>query len=270
MPELPEVETVKRQLQKQIIGKKILALESSKFKLRKVIEIEKISNSLEKQKFSEILRRGKYLFIRSSNDFYLMVHLGMSGTMRYEQQRNHEKHTHFQIKFEDGSFLSYNDPRRFGQISIFKDPFKEKDSPLLNLGPEPFGIDPEEFIKEIAKSERKSKDYLLDQRKIAGLGNIYVLEALFLTGISPNRKIKRCQKKAKELLLNIEKVLNSGIENNGTTFSDYRDLAGFRGLNENHLYVFNREGLECKICKSTIKRIKQGGRSSFYCPKCQN
>jgi len=200
----------------------------------------------------------------------LVLHLGMSGKLNFDQKPSREKHCHFWCVFKEGGALSFIDPRRFGQLECFEDPHGDEASPIKNLGPAPFNFDLKIFKQKMAKTGRSIKDFLLDQSQIAGLGNIYVCEALFLSGIDPRKKASQKTAKAKELLKNIELVLEKGIKNSGTSFSSYRDLTNFKGLNEAQLLVFRREGLPCPSCETEIIRIKQGGRSSFLCPSCQN
>lgn len=270
MPELPEVETVKRQLKSQVTQKKITEVGFSKYFLRnKVIDKKGIKKLLIGEQINKIDRRGKYLLMRVSNETTLLIHLGMSGTFQWGSGPKEFSHCHFWMNFEDNKVLCYVDPRRFGQIDLFKNCDEDQYSSLSFLGPEPFEIQEEELKIKLKDSKRKIKDFLLDQKMIAGLGNIYVCEALFLAGIHPEAIASRQVKKSKQLLLAIQQTLNQGIKNCGTSFSDYRDINGFRGLNQNQLSVFLRAEKPCIVCSNKIKRIKQGGRSSFYCSFCQ-
>lgn len=244
MPELPEVETIRRDLSQRIIGK-----------------------SINKQKIKNISRRGKLLILKLPNKF-LLIHLGMTGQLIYKSKNQitvggHEgpdisKYTRKRWKISSGDLL-FNDARKFGYYKYVK---------KLDLSK--YGPEPENF--SFQKSQAKIKPYLLNQKNIAGIGNIYADEILFHAGIRPTRRINKLSKKEKmKIKGSIKYILSKAIEKRGTTFADYRDAKGERGNYKRYLKVYGREDLLCKKCKlNNIKKIKLAGRGTHYCRLCQN
>lgn len=286
MPELPEVETIKKGLQKTIAGKiivnvKILHKKSFQGNKKNIIN----------KKVIGVDRRAKLLIIKLSGNKYLLIHLKMTGQLIYRIKnkelriKNKEKkksvynvdrlpikYTRVIFEFNDGSKLFFNDLRLFGWIRVVgEDEMRELKK---KFGPEPF--DKEftlSYLKEIfAKTSRVIKLVLLDQAKIAGVGNIYANEALFKAGILPARQARRLRDYDIRILRKaIIKVLKKGIKYNGSTASDdaFRNIKGKRGRMQYYFKVYGRDKEKCFKCKGKIKRIKLGGRGTFYCPKCQ-
>jgi formamidopyrimidine-DNA glycosylase len=270
MPELPEVEWVARTLRPRLVGRRITAVETSGKKLRRPIERKKLEELAVGATVDAVSRTGKYLLIELSSGATLVSHLGMTGWYLFAKPEiARERHTHVVFTLDSGVELRYTDHRRFGVLRVYPTP-KVRASPELSI----LGVDPleeaftVEYLRQSLKATRRDvKTFLMDQTRIAGLGNIYVCEALFLARISPRKKTSRVD--AEKLHAAVQKVLRAGIQNRGTSFSDYVNAEGEAGLNQNSLHVYGREGQPCGVCSSVIRRLVQGGRSTFYCPKCQ-
>lgn len=266
MPELPEVETVVRGLQV------LVGLEVKKFLLQQpsVLKRQDLSpEDLSGQHIKHVCRRGKYIIIELEKT-YLVVHLGMSGRLYLDQaQAPKAKHTHALMALENDKELRYEDPRRFGGLWLVNDPFKM----LASLGLEPLGPDfSKDYLQESLKKRRiPIKSLLIDQRVVAGIGNIYADEILHRAGIKPGRPANSLnEREITALFHSIRKTLQLGIENRGTTFRDYRDSLNQPGAFQHHLRVYGRRGEPCPVCGETVCREVIGGRSSHYCPGCQH
>jgi formamidopyrimidine-DNA glycosylase len=272
MPELPEVETIARKLRKAIIGKSVASVQVSGLSLRKPIE-KSFAQGLRGRTVRGIHRRGKYLILELAPRGFCLIHLGMSGRILFHQGGiTPLKHTHAVIRFSDGTELQYRDQRRFGQLSLHEVAKLDQVPELRLLGIDPTSAQftPERLSGCLRESRRDIKSFLLDQRRIAGLGNIYICESLFRAGIHPGRRCcSLTQKETRELNRAIRTVLKSAVRFRGTSFSDFMDSDGNPGENQKYLEVYQREGDLCRRCKSKILRLRQGGRSSFLCPRCQ-
>jgi formamidopyrimidine-DNA glycosylase len=272
MPEMPEVETIARKLRRSIVGRSVREVRLSGFSLRKPVA-KSFAGILTGRTIVGIRRRGKYLVVELEPKAYLLIHLGMSGRVFHHRRDGKlQHHTHAVISLSDGSVLEYRDPRRFGLLAAY-DIRRINDIPeLRGLGRDPLS---DAFNREwlwplISRSRCNVKSFLLDQRKITGLGNIYVCEALFRAGIHPARRCYRLTRGEVGLLVRaIRRVLRTAIRNQGTTFSDFTASDGAPGSNQNYLRVFQREGRKCRRCGTGIRRLRQGNRSSYYCPGCQ-
>jgi len=275
MPELPEVETVRRTLEPNLLGKKINGIAVNLPKLIKIpqSDAETFKGILVGGKFIDIKRRGKYLLFYMDNAWVLVIHLRMTGRLLYvNNKENIEKHTHLIFYLDDGNELRFHDIRQFGLIYLV--PIHQLDliSGLKNLGPEPLN---EEFtfscLKEVLKGKKqKAKVFLLDQRCIAGIGNIYADEILFQAGIHPEKTVDNLtEEKRKALWQAVKDRLGAGVEHRGTSIKDYVDSYGKAGAFQHHLKVYGKAGQPCPRCGSQIERIKVGGRSTAFCPKCQ-
>jgi formamidopyrimidine-DNA glycosylase len=272
MPELPEVETFARSLHPHVVGQVLAEIWGSGVPLRRPVDLA----ALRAQRGARILsltRTGKYLLFHLSSERVLVSHLGMSG--RFLLSRPDEPlapHTHLRFSFVGANHeVRYLDPRRFG-CALLVEPGRVQG--LLRLGPDPLGegFSPEGLLLALRGSRRDLKSLLLDQSLVAGLGNIYVAEALFHAGLRPTRRGEQITKKdAAALHQAIREVLSQAVERRGTTLSDggYVDAEGQTGENQDHLQVYGRDGLPCRSCGAAIRRLVQAGRSSFYCPRCQ-
>jgi formamidopyrimidine-DNA glycosylase len=268
MPELPEVESVRIGLL-DIEGLSIQKVELGlPHCIKSLLHKDSLDlMNLEGQKIIRLFRKGKYLYIELEAGV-LMIHLGMSGVLI--RGGEYRKHTHYKFFLSDGSVVHYSDPRRFGVICLSSS-FETQPS-SQTLGPDSVndtGLLEEQF-KLVTKSQRDIKTLLLDQKILAGVGNIYACEALFKSKISPLRKgTELSLEDWKRLLKCNREILLKSIENRGTTFSDYRLSNGKEGEFKNFLKVFQKEHEDCPECEEVILKIKQAGRSTFYCENCQ-
>ena len=273
MPELPEVESVARSLRPRLVGAKIVSFETSGLSLRRPIDRRAFERACIGFAVEEVRRIGKYLLLSLSSQRVIVAHLGMSGRLVFAKSKETRvAHTHAVLGLSNGLELRYVDPRRFGVLAVYETKSVAKSAELSVLGPDPFesAFSVEYLIAELRSSKRNLKNFLLDQSRIAGLGNIYVCEALFRTGLSPRKRAHRVPRATAERLHQvILDVLETAVRNRGTSFSDYVDADGIEGSNQQMLLVYGREGDPCRSCGAPIKRLVQGGRSTFYCPKCQ-
>ena len=272
MPEGPEVKTVARTLAENLVGERFGSLWHSEQKLRRAVDYSTFK-SLENKQIDDISCYGKVLFISSEKKPVLMAQLGMTGQLTVNNIDDPLKaHTHVRLKILDGNKeLRYVDPRRFGLIDTCDE--MRKQAIINKLGPDPFNMKDEErehLITTMKRSSRSIKEILLDQSVIVGVRNIYASEALFMAKIHPERKGSEISYESYEKLITaVIDILALAYKNCGTTFSNYVDGSGKKGDNLQFLQVFQRENDQCFTCNSLILRIKQSGRSTFYCPKCQ-
>lgn len=273
MPELPEVETIVRSLRPMLTGKKIIDVEVGYAPIigYPEAEPEEFAAELEGREIEEVRRRGKYIVIEVSGDELLITHLRMSGQLIYtEKDKEIDKHTHVIISLDDGHQLRFIEVRKFGRMFLIPEDEPEKAKGFATLGPEPLEMTIEEFKEALEGRSGMIKPLLLNQKFIAGIGNIYVDEALFISGIHPIRKANTLTDREEELLFAaIRQVLLKGIKNRGTTKSDYVDAFGNAGENQNSLQVYGREGENCTKCGQELVKMKVGGRGTHYCPNCQ-
>lgn len=273
MPELPEVETVRRTLEQLVLHKEIERVSVTWPKIiKKPEEVEQFQDALVGQVIESIGRRGKFLIIYTT-DFALVSHLRMEGRYGlYQQDEEIDKHTHVIFHFSDGTELRYRDVRKFGTMHLFARGTELQELPLSQLGPEPFST---EFTVErmkdmLSKTERSIKTVLLDQKVVVGLGNIYVDEALFKAGIHPERPASSITKKELVKLHDcIVATLSKAVEKGGSTIRSYVNSQGEIGMFQLELYVYGRKGEECKTCSTELERTVVGGRGTVFCPKCQ-
>ena len=269
MPELPEIETILRGIAPRILGQIFSKVIIRQPKLR--WEIPKtISKELVNQKIINITRRGKYLLLQTENGT-LIIHLGMSGRLLLLPRKHIvAKHEHITFELENGLALCYIDPRRFGAILLAKDPSKH--TLLKNLGPEPLSAEfSAPYLLQKAKNRTCSlKQLIMNNNVVVGIGNIYACETLFLAHIRPDTITKSLSSKQCILLVKaIKDVLAHAISKNGTTFRDYATSEGKSGNFQNELMVYGKAGLPCKVCGTTLQKIKLGQRNTVFCPKCQ-
>ncbi|MBS83415.1 MAG: formamidopyrimidine-DNA glycosylase [Gammaproteobacteria bacterium] len=268
MPELPEVETIKNALEKVLNKQVITDFEIYNSKLRWKIQ-KNIKKYLKKNIVRKISRRGKYICISFKNGS-LIIHLGMTGVFKILSRDNNliEKHDHYQITIKKYRII-FNDIRKFGSLhwtNILNE------HPLIkNLGVEPLDKDlTEKYIFQKSRKRKLSiKNFIMDQKIVVGVGNIYASEALFLSKINPNKKSYKLKKsECKNLVLSIKKVLIKSVKAGGTTLRNYKQIDGTPGYFKQKLLVYGKEF--CPICKkSKITKTKIGGRMSYYCRKCQ-
>lgn len=265
MPELPEVETIKSDLQKIIPGKKIAGVKIYNSKVIREPRPAAFKKSLEGQTIKNILRRAKLLIFELSNGKFLTVHLKMTGQLVYP---GGGKSSRLAFNFRDGSILDFNDQRLFGELRVVRDWRKLKF--VRNLGPEPFDLTLADFKEMLSKRKTKIKPLFLDQSFISGIGNLYAAEILFRGRIDPRRSAQNLTENEKETLYKVMKnILKSAIKHGGSSVDDYVRVSGKPGNYARFHQVYGRRGKPCFVCKSPIKRIAQGGRGTFFCANCQ-
>ncbi len=270
MPELPEVETIKKDLSRLIVSKKILDITTDSPKQVKP-SLAKVKKAIVGIMIKKIERRAKLLQLFLSNNQILVIHLKLTGRLLVRKKgAPKDDWQHVTITLSDNKELRFADLRKFGWVRLIKDS-KELKKLVSEFGPEPLeGLDLKTFKKILGSTSRPIKIVLMDQKKIAGLGNIYANDALFLAKIDPRRPAKKVTKKeAKKLLEKIEKVLKAGIKYRGASDQYYLDALGRKGSYQDHFLVYQREGKACLDCQGKIRKIKLGGRGTFYCPSCQ-
>jgi formamidopyrimidine-DNA glycosylase len=274
MPELPEVETVRKTLKKLVSNKQIETITVLWPKIIKYpLEVEQFIDALKGETIVDVGRRGKFLIIYTEN-FALVSHLRMEGKYGlYPKEVPLDKHTHVIFHFTDAFELRYRDVRKFGTMHLFKKGDEFQRAPLIGLGPEPFSA---EFTKaylgkKLEVTNRKIKTALLDQKTFVGLGNIYVDEALFRSGIHPERLAKTLTKKEVALLhREIVTTLSEAVKKGGSTIRSYLNSQGEIGMFQLELYAYGRKGEECKRCGAPIEKIVVGGRGTHFCRNCQS
>lgn len=283
MPELPEVETIRRDLEANLLHKEIASVT---VRLPKITKngTKDFTNFLIGQKFTAVKRRGKLLILDINNNLHLTCHLRMTGQLIYQDKTKitagghsdpgfgpelFNGNSHIEIKFTDGSTLFFNDLRQFGYMHIVN--VKGLENVL-----EPFGLEPLEpeftlhAFTEILPQKRNIKAFLLDQHYVAGIGNIYADETLFSSGINPQRKTgSLTPEEIKKLHHHIIRILNLAVEQRGTTFNDYVDGKGNKGSFLNYLNVYGRDGKPCNVCGTKLEKSVVAGRGTRHCPKCQ-
>jgi len=303
MPELPEVETVRRGLQPAMEGWKIVKAEARRKDLRFPFQKDFVAR-LEGQTVTGLGRRAKYLLADLASGDVLLMHLGMSGSFRvvedqdaqdakapgnfHHPRHDDRAHDHVVFHMSSGATVIFNDPRRFGYMKIVARPALEQEPLLRGLGPEPLGneFDAKMLAQSCAGKKTSLKAALLDQRVVAGLGNIYVCEALYRAHLSPRRLAATLATKAgprkgvagaeptdhaRRLVTAIHAVLNQAIKAGGSSLRDHRQTSGELGYFQHSFQVYDREGEKCQTagCSGIVRRFTQNGRSTFWCPKCQ-
>lgn len=273
MPELPEVETVRRTLIQLVKGKNIEKVTVLWPKIiKKPEEPEQFCDALRGQTIHDVDRRGKFLKFRL-DDYVMVSHLRMEGRYGlYDKEEPYDKHTHVLFTFTDGTELRYRDVRKFGTMHLFKSGEEEDSLPLSQLGPEPFSAEfTLKYLEDkLSKTNRKIKVALLDQTNVVGLGNIYVDEALFRAGIYPEREANSLTKKEIKLLhQEIIQTLSEAVDKGGSTIRSYVNTQGDIGMFQLQLFVYGQNGNACQKCGTEIEKTVVGGRGTHYCPKCQ-
>jgi len=269
MPELPEVETVRRGLERELVGRSVVSVAWRGARLRATPDggLQPLAG----RSFEAFGRHGKLLLCRLDDASTLCVHLGMTGKLLFARQGEGERpHTHLRLGLDDGRELRYVDPRRFGGLALH--PAGAAVPELGRHGPDALSpaFTPAFLQQALGASRAPLKAFLLDQAKVAGVGNIYACEALWRARLSPRRVARTVGRgKAQELHQAIVGVLQEAIEGGGTSFNDYVDTFGQPGKHVQRLAVFQREGSACPRCGTHVRRFPQGGRSTFHCPRCQ-
>jgi formamidopyrimidine-DNA glycosylase len=266
MPELPEVETIKRELEKAVLGKKITKVSVINPKVIKEPSVEKFKKELEGATIKSILRKAKLLIFELSNNKFLAIHLKMSGQLIYPGKNT--KLTRVIFNLSDGKTLDFNDGRLFAELRVVSDWQKLKF--IQSLGPEPFDLSLDKFQEMLGAKKSKIKPLLLDQTFVAGVGNIYANEALFRAKIHPARPANSLSPKEKALLFKeLKDTLKEAIAAKGSSVDQYVQLSGQEGGYAKYHKVYDRDKKPCLRCKTLIQRISLGGRGTYFCSHCQ-
>ncbi len=272
MPELPEIETILRGLGPLIVGRRVLSVKVRERRLREPI-VPRTLARLRGSTVTGIRRRSKYLLLDTSSGLTLLIHLGMTGQLWVaDPGRPSRRHEHVVFTLDDGRELRYSDIRRFGLMRVVRSDRVDRHPRLKGLGPEPLDESVTgERLQRITRGLRKPvKNFLIDTRSIAGVGNIYACEALHRSGLNPKRPVGRISRAGwSRLVASLRQVLNEAIQAGGTTLRDFLNAEGDVGYFAVALRVYDRAGRPCGGCGAPIRRIVQAGRSTFYCPRCQ-
>lgn len=272
MPEMPEVETIKRDLEKKVKGKKIERVIIKNKKSVKIPVPAEFVRRMEGKVFTRVERRGKFLILGLSSEDTLVIHLKLTGRLIHSRKEEELDYTRVVFVFQDHTQLSFTDVRGFGGIWLISDREFQRVPALDNLGPEPLT---EDFtvvkFRDLLKGKRgKIKSLLMDQKFIAGIGNIYSQEALFLSQIHPERSPSSlADEEIEKLYKNLRQILKKAISYRGSSVDTYVDLEGTKGNFESQLKVYGRGGKACFECGETIQRIDISGRGTYFCPNCQ-
>lgn len=269
MPELPEVETVRRSLERLIVGQTIMTVEVRESRLRRPLAPD-FATALTGRTLQQIMRRGKYLYFLLDDGRVWLVHLGMTGQLMAETSTaSLLPHDHVLIALSNGQRLRYNDPRRFGLMAVGSE---SEITALTKLGVEPLSsaFTSRYLWTKTRATQRTIKDLLMDQRVVAGIGNIYASELLFRAEVRPHRVVATLNQHATAQVVKATKaVLREAIRHRGSSISDYLDGEGKPGSFQARFRVYDREGKPCRVCATPIRRETHGGRSAFFCPTCQ-
>lgn len=273
MPELPEVETVRKTLEQLVIGKEIEAVAIHWPNIiKKPKDHEQFARELPGQRIEAVGRRGKFLLFYLT-DYTLVSHLRMEGKYGvYKKEDELDKHTHVIFSFKDETELRYKDVRKFGTMHLFPKGEEEGQLPLSQLGPEPLSAEfsPEYLSRALKRTNRSIKAVILDQKVVVGVGNIYVDESLFRAKIHPERPASSLKPEEIEILVDqIKKTLAEAIKQGGSTIRTYLNSQGQIGMFQQQLLVYDRAGELCTECGSHIDKIRVAGRGTHYCPNCQ-
>lgn len=265
MPELPEAETIKRQLEKTVLGKKIVDVIINKPKVIKEPSLSLFEKGVKNTTIKRVLRKGKALILELSPQKSLVVHLRMTGQLVYPGDGSESR---VSFRLSSRKLLDFNDSRLLGELRLLDD-WRNLNF-IKQLGPEPFDLTKEEFSDMLSKKTTKIKPLLMDQTFISGIGNLYVAEILFRAKIHPARPAASLSETEKRnLFLAIQEILKAAIKYKGSSVDQYVTLTGQKGNYVSHHRVYDRKGKPCFVCKAPIKRISQGGRGTYFCQRCQ-
>ena len=265
MPELPEVEIIKRGLQREVLGKRIIEVRVNNPKVIKECKKQEFVDGLRNVRIKEILRKGKLLIIELSSGQALTVHLKMSGQLVYPGDA---KNSRVSFRLSGSKWLDFNDKRLLGELRLLADWRHLRF--IRQLGPEPFDLTADKFKQMLADKRTRIKPLLMDQTFICGIGNLYAAEALFMARIHPGRPaFSLSDTESKRLFKEVNSVLRKAIKYKGSSMDQYVQLSGSAGNYVRHHMVYGRKGEPCFICKTPITRISIAGRGTYFCSKCQ-
>ena len=273
MPELPEVEVIKRGLQRHLPGRKVLKIVAGNKKLRQPIPRKNLKKFIQGTRIQSVDRRAKFLLITMDNGAILIIHLGMTGRLGiFPADSPRAKHDHLRLQLDNTMQLRFNDIRRFGFIQVLEPGCDINKTVLANLGPEPLGqnFTPKHLQKNAAGKSRPLKNFLMDNRIVVGIGNIYACEILFYACLKPTKKVSSLTSREWDRIVESSRyVLQKAIESGGTTISDFVNESGKSGYFQLKLQVYGRQKKPCNICSAPITRKTMAGRSTFFCSQCQ-
>jgi len=274
MPELPEVQAVCDGLRQKILNRVVQAVQVHECRLRWPVKIDELSRLITGQEVVGVRRIAKYIVIQFRNEVSLLIHLGMSGRLGLvDANSSLRKHDHVIFSLMGEEELRFNDPRRFGMVEAVENSELEEHPRIRNLGVEPFS--PEFNAKSFYELSRGSKvaikKFIMDSKRLVGVGNIYASEALFRAGIHPNTQAGRVGlKRWEQLVVSIVDVLTKAIKRGGTTIRDFENLDGVAGYFTKELNVYGKDGQPCSCCERVIRKMRHSARSTYYCPGCQH
>lgn len=273
VPELPEVEVLRRSLEPHLIGRRIDRIEVRNGDLREAVDRRRLERFVLGRRLQRTGRRAKYLLLDLEKATTLVVHLGMSGRLTLASAKApQQEHEHLAFYLDSGSRLRFRDPRRFGLVFALPSRSLDRDRHFCHLGLEPLGGELSgDALRELARGRRGPiKSFLMDASTVAGLGNIYTAEALFRARIHPSRSVARISSQSWQRLAEaIQVTLEQAIAEGGTTLNDFADGSGREGTFQVSLAVYGHAGDPCPRCATSIRRQRQAGRTTFYCPRCQ-
>lgn len=273
MPELPEVEVIKRGLQNHLPGRKVIAATAGNKKLRLPMPRKNLKKYILGAHIKSVGRRAKFLLITLDNGACLVVHLGMTGRLGiFPSGTRRSKHDHLRLQLDNSMELRFSDTRRFGFIQVLAPGTDLSKAMLADLGPEPFGrgFTPEYLMSRAAGKTRPLKNFLMDSRIVAGIGNIYACEILFHAGLNPAKKISSLSMREWTIVVASSRhILRKAIESGGTTISDFVNESGRTGYFQLELQAYGKQGRPCTCCATPIAKKTMAGRSTYFCPKCQ-
>jgi formamidopyrimidine-DNA glycosylase len=273
MPELPEIETLRRSLARAVAGRTIRGAAVGRKPLRMRVSGAALRARVTGRRVEEVARRSKYLWLHLDDESVVVVHLGMSGRLvKVAASAPLEPHTHVRLPLDDGTELRFRDPRRFGMLFVVRRSELDTHPRFAELGPEPFAAEFDwQMLRQRARNSRRAiKNVLMDASVVVGVGNIYACESLHRARIHPTTPALRLSPARWQALhASVLEVLRDAVDAGGTTLQDFRDADGRDGAFQQRLRVYDRAGEDCRRCGRRIRRIVQGGRSTFYCPGCQ-
>ncbi len=276
MPELPEVESLRRILLRSAVGRTIVTARIGEARLRRRVAAN-FAEAVSGRRIVNLSRRAKYLIVEFDGDHVMLVHLGMSGSLTHRRSgfRGEDfdpRHDHVEFSLDDATRLVFNDPRRFGLVRLVARADLDSIAELKGIGPEPLSRDFNAgYLAAKARGKKVAiKNLIMDQRIVAGIGNIYAAEILFRAGVRPTRRAGRVTRaEIDKIAASVPVILRAAIGSRGTTFRSYRDSRGRPGRFAERLRVYGREGEPCYTCSTPIRNVVVGQRASFYCPTCQ-
>lgn len=276
MPELPEVEVIRRGLLPHLVDKTITGIDYNRKPLRSPVDINKMTKEITQVKIKDVKRRAKYILLPMENRTTVVIHLGMTGNLGiFDKDTPLTKHDHLQWSLSDGNQLRYNDIRRFGSIHILtaSETLTQEEVFFKTSGPEPFDeLFSVENMFNLAKGKQVTvKQFIMTSQVVVGIGNIYANESLFRAGIHPEKKVSQLTQLEWQILIDtIKKVLDHAIDCGGSTISDFLNASQEHGYFQMNFTVYGKDGTPCPKCNVPLLKSKIGGRATFYCKNCQS